>query len=91
MAALFGQTSMLELLVEMGALVNAADHYGRTPLHLACMKGEQKSVGRGRAGGRERGEDERGRKGARKKKRRKLEEKKESKETKGKKRRLIMI
>ena len=43
-AALFDQTQMVELLVDLGALVNAADHYGRTPLHLACMRGGQKAV-----------------------------------------------
>ena len=43
-AALFGQTQMVELLVDLGALVNAADHYGRTALHLACMRGGQKAV-----------------------------------------------
>ena len=43
-AALFGQTQMVELLVDLGALVNAADHYGRTPLHLVCMRGGQKAV-----------------------------------------------
>ena len=43
-AALFEQTQMVELLVDLGALVNAADHYGRTALHLACMRGGQKAV-----------------------------------------------
>ena len=48
-AALFDQTSMVELLVDLGALVNAADHYGRTPLHLACMRGGQKAVSKGKS------------------------------------------
>ena len=43
-ASLFDQTAMVELLVDLGALVNAADHYGRTPLHLAGMRGAQKAV-----------------------------------------------
>ena len=43
-ASLFDQTAIVELLIDLGALVNAADHYGRTPLHLACMRGCQKAV-----------------------------------------------
>ncbi|NWW35922.1 ANR27 protein, partial [Panurus biarmicus] len=40
-AAICGQTSLVDLLVAKGALVNATDYHGSTPLHLACQKGYQ--------------------------------------------------
>ncbi|NXU48575.1 ANR27 protein, partial [Turnix velox] len=40
-AALCGQTSLVDLLVAKGATVNATDYHGSTPLHLACQKGYQ--------------------------------------------------
>ncbi|XP_071423941.1 ankyrin repeat domain-containing protein 27 isoform X1 [Pithys albifrons albifrons] len=40
-AALWGQTSLVDLLVAKGAIVNATDYHGSTPLHLACQKGYQ--------------------------------------------------
>ncbi|XP_068017803.1 ankyrin repeat domain-containing protein 27 isoform X1 [Melanerpes formicivorus] len=40
-AALCGQTSLVDLLVAKGAIVNATDYHGSTPLHLACQKGYQ--------------------------------------------------
>lgn len=36
-----GQTSLVDLLVAKGAVVNATDYHGSTPLHLACQKGYQ--------------------------------------------------
>ncbi|XP_076988383.1 ankyrin repeat domain-containing protein 27 isoform X2 [Tamandua tetradactyla] len=40
-AALCGQASLIDLLVSRGAVVNATDYHGSTPLHLACQKGCQ--------------------------------------------------
>ncbi|XP_045047888.1 ankyrin repeat domain-containing protein 27 isoform X5 [Desmodus rotundus] len=40
-AALCGQASLIDLLVSRGAVVNAVDYHGSTPLHLACQKGYQ--------------------------------------------------
>ncbi|NXX43177.1 ANR27 protein, partial [Tricholaema leucomelas] len=40
-AAVCGQTSLVDLLVAKGAIVNATDYHGSTPLHLACQKGYQ--------------------------------------------------
>ncbi|XP_075290076.1 ankyrin repeat domain-containing protein 27 isoform X3 [Opisthocomus hoazin] len=40
-AAICGQTSLVDLLVAKGATVNATDYHGSTPLHLACQKGYQ--------------------------------------------------
>ncbi|XP_075571304.1 ankyrin repeat domain-containing protein 27 isoform X2 [Pelecanus crispus] len=40
-AAICGQTSLVDLLVAKGAVVNATDHHGSAPLHLACQKGYQ--------------------------------------------------
>ncbi|XP_004693608.1 PREDICTED: ankyrin repeat domain-containing protein 27 [Condylura cristata] len=40
-AALYGQASLIDLLVSKGAVVNATDYHGSTPLHLACQKGYQ--------------------------------------------------
>ncbi|KAM9624368.1 ankyrin repeat domain-containing protein 27 isoform 3-T5 [Morphnus guianensis] len=40
-AAICGQTSLVDLLVAKGAIVNATDYHGSTPLHLACQKGYQ--------------------------------------------------
>ncbi|KAM8982980.1 ankyrin repeat domain-containing protein 27 isoform 2-T4 [Ara ararauna] len=40
-AAICGQTSLVDLLVAKGAVVNATDYHGSTPLHLACQKGYQ--------------------------------------------------
>ncbi|XP_028930361.1 ankyrin repeat domain-containing protein 27 isoform X5 [Ornithorhynchus anatinus] len=40
-AAICGQASLIDLLVSKGAVVNATDYHGSTPLHLACQKGFQ--------------------------------------------------
>ncbi|POI30516.1 hypothetical protein CIB84_005733, partial [Bambusicola thoracicus] len=40
-AAICGQTPLVDLLVAKGAIVNATDYHGSTPLHLACQKGYQ--------------------------------------------------
>ncbi|XP_071612877.1 ankyrin repeat domain-containing protein 27 isoform X3 [Heliangelus exortis] len=40
-AAICGQTSLVDLLVAKGAIVNATDYHGSTALHLACQKGYQ--------------------------------------------------
>ncbi|XP_043843395.1 ankyrin repeat domain-containing protein 27 isoform X4 [Dromiciops gliroides] len=40
-AAIYGQASLIDLLVSKGAVVNATDYHGSTPLHLACQKGYQ--------------------------------------------------
>nr|XP_054497070.1 ankyrin repeat domain-containing protein 27 isoform X2 [Agelaius phoeniceus] len=40
-AAICGQTSLVDLLVAKGAIVNATDYHGSSPLHLACQKGYQ--------------------------------------------------
>ncbi|KAI1235378.1 hypothetical protein IHE44_0002240 [Lamprotornis superbus] len=40
-AAICGQTSLVDLLVAKGAIVNATDYHGSAPLHLACQKGYQ--------------------------------------------------
>ncbi|XP_025898138.1 ankyrin repeat domain-containing protein 27 isoform X2 [Nothoprocta perdicaria] len=40
-AAICGQTSLVDVLVAKGAVVNATDYHGSTPLHLACQKGYQ--------------------------------------------------
>ncbi|OBS77198.1 hypothetical protein A6R68_16359 [Neotoma lepida] len=36
-----GQASLIDFLVSKGAIVNATDYHGSTPLHLACQKGFQ--------------------------------------------------
>ncbi len=41
MAALYGHTEMTDLLIKKGAVVNASDYLGLTPLHIACQKGHQ--------------------------------------------------
>ncbi|XP_057692141.1 ankyrin repeat domain-containing protein 27 isoform X2 [Corythoichthys intestinalis] len=40
-AAICGQTQLIDLLVSKGAPVNATDYHTLTPLHLACQKGYQ--------------------------------------------------
>ncbi|XP_036391528.1 ankyrin repeat domain-containing protein 27 isoform X1 [Megalops cyprinoides] len=40
-AALCGQSLLIDLLVSKGALVNATDYHAFTPLHLSCQKGYQ--------------------------------------------------
>ncbi|XP_034033197.1 ankyrin repeat domain-containing protein 27 [Thalassophryne amazonica] len=40
-AAVCGQTQLIELLVDKGAPVNATDYHTLTPLHLACQRGYQ--------------------------------------------------
>uniref|UniRef100_A0A8D1NUG0 Ankyrin repeat domain 27 n=1 Tax=Sus scrofa TaxID=9823 RepID=A0A8D1NUG0_PIG len=40
-AALCGQASLIDFLVSKGAVVNATDYHGSSPLHLACQKGYQ--------------------------------------------------
>ncbi|EGW06774.1 Ankyrin repeat domain-containing protein 27 [Cricetulus griseus] len=38
---LASQASLIDFLVSKGAIVNATDYHGSTPLHLACQKGFQ--------------------------------------------------
>ncbi|XP_051548331.1 ankyrin repeat domain-containing protein 27-like isoform X2 [Myxocyprinus asiaticus] len=40
-AAICGQSQLIDLLVSKGAVVNATDYYALTPLHLSCQKGYQ--------------------------------------------------
>uniref|UniRef100_A0A8C9TYN7 Ankyrin repeat domain 27 n=1 Tax=Scleropages formosus TaxID=113540 RepID=A0A8C9TYN7_SCLFO len=40
-AAVYGQSQLIDLLVSKGALVNATDYHALTPLHLSCQKGYQ--------------------------------------------------
>ncbi|XP_041124170.1 ankyrin repeat domain-containing protein 27 isoform X2 [Polyodon spathula] len=40
-AAICGQSSLIDLLVAKGAVVNATDYHALTPLHLSCQKGYQ--------------------------------------------------
>ncbi|XP_067091480.1 ankyrin repeat domain-containing protein 27 [Osmerus mordax] len=40
-AALCGQSGLIDLLVSKGAVVNASDYHALTPLHLSCQKGYQ--------------------------------------------------
>ncbi|XP_061078133.1 ankyrin repeat domain-containing protein 27 [Conger conger] len=40
-AAICGQSALIDLLVSKGALVNATDYHAFTPLHLSCQKGYQ--------------------------------------------------
>lgn len=40
-AALYGQSQLIDLLVCKGAPVNATDYHALTPLHLACQRGYQ--------------------------------------------------
>ncbi|KAG9341997.1 hypothetical protein JZ751_018315 [Albula glossodonta] len=40
-AAICGQSLLIDLLVSKGALVNATDYHAFTPLHLSCQKGYQ--------------------------------------------------
>lgn len=40
-AAICGQSQMIDLLVSKGAVVNATDYHALTPLHLSCQKGYQ--------------------------------------------------
>ncbi|CAB1322820.1 unnamed protein product [Coregonus sp. 'balchen'] len=40
-AAICGQSLLIDLLVSKGALVNATDYHALSPLHLSCQKGYQ--------------------------------------------------
>ncbi|KAF4095375.1 hypothetical protein G5714_024453 [Onychostoma macrolepis] len=40
-AAICGQSLLIDLLVSKGAVVNATDYHALTPLHLSCQKGFQ--------------------------------------------------
>ncbi|KAI7811583.1 putative ankyrin repeat domain-containing protein 27 [Triplophysa rosa] len=40
-AAICGQSALIDLLVLKGAVVNATDYHALTPLHLSCQKGFQ--------------------------------------------------
>ena len=40
-AAKFGQAMLIDLLVKHGAVVDATDYLGLTPLLLACQRGFQ--------------------------------------------------
>ncbi|XP_033982814.1 ankyrin repeat domain-containing protein 27 [Trematomus bernacchii] len=40
-AAIYGQSRLIDLLVCKGAAVNATDYHALAPLHLACQKGYQ--------------------------------------------------
>lgn len=41
MAAYHGQGTLIDLLIHSGAVVDATDYLGLTPLHLACQRGFQ--------------------------------------------------
>lgn len=41
MAAYHGQGKLIDLLIQSGAVVDATDYLGLTPLHLACQRGFQ--------------------------------------------------
>uniref|UniRef100_A0A8C8MCY1 VPS9 domain-containing protein n=1 Tax=Oncorhynchus tshawytscha TaxID=74940 RepID=A0A8C8MCY1_ONCTS len=41
-AAICGQSLLIDLLVSKGALVNATDYHALSPLHLSCQKGYQR-------------------------------------------------
>lgn len=41
MSALKGYTEMTDILIKHGAVVNATDYQGMSPLHYACLKGHQ--------------------------------------------------
>ena len=43
-ASQHGFTEMTELLIHKGAVVNATDYQGLTPLHVACQRGHQAVV-----------------------------------------------
>ena len=43
-AALHGQAHLVDLLIQHGAVVDASDYLGLTPLHLACRKGYQNII-----------------------------------------------
>ena len=43
-AALYGQAHLIDVLIQHGAIVNASDYLGLTPLHLACQKGYQNII-----------------------------------------------
>ncbi|XP_039619512.1 ankyrin repeat domain-containing protein 27 isoform X2 [Polypterus senegalus] len=40
-ASVYGQSSLVDLLVSKGADINATDYHALTPLHLSCQKGYQ--------------------------------------------------
>jgi hypothetical protein len=43
-AALRGETNSIEMMLKLGAEVNATDDQGKTPLHDACLKGHLETV-----------------------------------------------
>src|SRR6266436_1718120 len=43
-AALRGETKSIEMMIKLGADVNASDDQGKTPLHDACLKGHSDTV-----------------------------------------------
>ena len=40
-AAVLGDTLILESLIQRGAVVNATDYHGQSALHVACQRGRQ--------------------------------------------------
>jgi hypothetical protein len=44
MAAYYGKGQLIDLLVQHGAVIDATDYLGQTPLHLACQRGYQNVV-----------------------------------------------
>ena len=41
MAAMHGHSEVTDMLIQKGALTDATDYQGLTPLHIACQRGHQ--------------------------------------------------
>ena len=40
-AAFYGHVEIVDIILQLGALVNGADYLNQTPLHIACKHGHQ--------------------------------------------------